>query len=319
MANNKYEDFYDIIEEIGCSSFSSVYKAKVKDKEEFVAINITDKEKIKSTLRNEYSKQDIEEEYNKFANYEKEVKYMKICGENNENSVKYYQHFETDNEFIIVMELCDGNLIDFIKLKKDLNINDIYELLCQLNNTFKIMKERRIAHRNLKLHDILVKYENKEKTKYTFKICDYCVSKEFLSLSNRFTTKVGMVNYMAPEVLSEEKYNYKCDLWSLGVIIYILYFKDYPYLGTNEFAIINQIKTLGQKVLKSSGNKNFDDLIRGLLISNPNERLTWEQYFNHPFFGNKPFSQQRPKIKNEIKITLRIRNIDIKRGKNIYF
>jgi len=316
MTNNKYEDFYKIIKEIGSGPFSSVYKAKVKDKEEFVAIKVTNKEKIKSALRNEYSKQDIQQEYYKVANYGNEVKYMKICGENNENSVKYYQYFETDNEFAIVMELCDGNLTDLIKLKKEFNINDIYEILCQLNNTFKIMKEKQIAHRDLKLPNILFKYENEEKTKYTFKITDYGVSKEFLRLSNRFSSKVGTVNFMAPEVLSEEKYNYECDLWSLGIIMYMLYFKNFPYMGGTENAIMNQIKNLGKKILKSSGNKNFDNLIKGLLTSNPSERLTWDQYFSHPFFGNKPFSV---KIKNEIKITLRIRNIDIKRGKNIYF
>jgi len=209
MNEKNYKDYYDIIQEIGFCAFSTVYKvykAKNKYKEEFVAIKIIDKEKIKVALRNEYSKQDISEEYNKIANYKNEIKYMKICGENNENSVKYYQHFETDNEFVIVMELCDENLIDFIKFKKDFNINDIYELLCQLNNTFKIMKENKIAHRDLKLENILVKFENKEKTKYTFKISDYGISKEFLRLSSRFSTKVGTVNFMAPEVLNEERY-----------------------------------------------------------------------------------------------------------------
>ena len=118
MKANNYKEFYDIKEQIGVDWFSLVCKAKVIGKEEYVAIKIIDKDKIKLGLRNEYCKQDIEEEYYKVANLEDEVRYMKICGENNENSVKYYQHFETDNEFVIVMELCDGNLIDFIKLKK---------------------------------------------------------------------------------------------------------------------------------------------------------------------------------------------------------
>ena len=136
MISKNYKDYYKIIEEIGNGPFSSVYKAKYKDKEEYVAIKVTDKERIKVALRNEYSKQDIRNEYYKIANFENEVKYMKICGENNENSVKYYKHFDTDNEFSIVMELCDGCLTDFIKLKKEFNIKDILELLCQLNNTF---------------------------------------------------------------------------------------------------------------------------------------------------------------------------------------
>ena len=118
--NNNYKDFYDVIKEIGNSPLSSVYKAKVKNKEEFVAIKIINKEEIKKALRKEYSKNDIQQEYYKIANYGNEIKYMKICGENNKNSVKYYQHFETDNEFVIEMELCDGNLIDLIKLKKNL-------------------------------------------------------------------------------------------------------------------------------------------------------------------------------------------------------
>jgi len=294
MNTNNYEDYYDIIKEIGNSSFSSVYKAKVKGKEEYIAIKVINKEKIKTALRNEYCKQDIEEEYNKATNFKNEIKFMEICGENNENSVKYYQHFETENKFIIVMELCDGNLIDFTKLKKDLNINDIYELLCQINNTFKIMKEKQIAHRDLKLQNILFKYGNEEKTKYIFKISSYSVSKEFFNSFERFSTKVGTINFMAPEVLEGEKYNYKCDLWSLGVIIYILYFKSYPYMGMNELALKNQIRSLGKKALKSSGNKNLDDLLRGLLTSIPDERLNWEQYFNHPFFED--FNNQNKQI-----------------------
>ena len=319
MKTNNYIDFYDIEDEIGAGPFCSVYKAKVKGKEEYVAIKIIDKEKIKLGLRNEYCKQDIQSEYYKVAQFENEVKFLKTCGENNENSVKYYQHFETDNEFVIVMELCDGNLLDLIKLKKEFTIKDIYELLFQLNNTFKIMKEEKIAHRDLKLNNILVKYENEEKTKYTFKITDYGVSKEFLTLSRRFTSKVGNINFMAPEVLVGEKYNFECDLWSLGVIIYTLKFKINPYSQLTEAGIIKQINNNGQKILKNSEDKNFDDLIRGLLTSDPNKRLSWEQYFNHPFFGNKPFSQQKKKIKNEIKITLRVRKIDIKRGNDIYF
>jgi len=319
MSTNNYEDFYEMRQLIGNGTFSSVHKAKVKGKEEYVALKLADKEKIKLGLRKDYCKQNIEKEYYQTANLDNEIKYMKICGKNNENSVKYIQHFETENEFIIVMELCDMNLIDFIQFKKEFTMSEIYEFLCQLNNTFKIMKENNIAHRDLKLQNILVKYKNKEKTEYIYKITDYGISKELLSLSKRFTSKVGTVNFMAPEVLNEEKYDVECDLWSLGVIIYILFFKNYPYPAMNEMALIKQINSLGQKTFKTSENKDFDNLIKGLLTSNPKERLTWEQYFNHPFFGNKPFKEPKLEIKNEINILLKVREIDIKKGNKIYF
>ena len=76
---------------------------------------------------------------------------------------------------------------------------------------------------------------------------------------------------MAPEVRHNEKYNQECDLWSLGVIIYVLFFKKFP-----------EIKE-GKCEIESTGNLDLDDLLRNLLITNPEERLTWKNYFNHSF------------------------------------
>ena len=91
---------------------------------------------------------------------------------------------------------------------------------------------------------------------------------------------------MAPEILKGEGeiYDNKCDLWSIGIILYQLYFKDYPYKGTTEVAIYNQIKNLGKKILKRTNNNNLNNLINSLLISDPKERINYEEYFNHPFF-----------------------------------
>ena len=89
---------------------------------------------------------------------------------------------------------------------------------------------------------------------------------------------------MAPEILKGELYDYKCDLYSLGVCLYILYFKNYPYMGESEHMLINQMINLGQKVLKISGIKSFDDLIRGLIQISPQKRFSMDEYLNHPFF-----------------------------------
>ena len=123
------------------------------------------------------------------------------------------------------MELCDKNLSQLLKEKKEkdkryFNSEEIFKIMKQLNNTFKIMIENKIIHRDLKLENILIK---KEKGQNIIKLTDYGCSKRMISLSNYGNTlNVGTVAYMAPEVLKGEDYNYKADLWSIGIIIYKL-------------------------------------------------------------------------------------------------
>ena len=75
---------------------------------------------------------------------------MKILQKNNENQniVIFDEYFNTEKEFAIIMELCDGNILDyFIKEKKhELNLKEIYEIISQLNNSFKIMLKNNIIH-----------------------------------------------------------------------------------------------------------------------------------------------------------------------------
>ena len=167
------------------------------------------------------------------------------------------------------------------------NLDEIYDLLSQLNNTFKIMHESKIAHRDLKLENILIKYENKEKTKFIYKLSDYGISRKFLQLFKSFSTIVGTLNYMAPEILSKEKYGYECDMWSLGIIIYFLHYGNYPYSAVTASGILNQIKIQKQDILKKSGDPDFDKLIRQLLIPERKGRITWKDYFNHPFLNKR--------------------------------
>ena len=159
---------------------------------------------------------------------------MEICGENNENSIKFYESFETDDEFSIVMELADENLNKFTKHKenKRLNIQEIREILIQLNNTFKIMNEKKIVHRNLKPRNILIKYKDKKHKDFIAKLCDYGISKITTEYTQAKTMNKGTITYMAPEIMrlkEDNRYSNKCDLWSLGIIIYKLYFGEVPY------------------------------------------------------------------------------------------
>ena len=82
------------------------------------------------------------------------------------------------------------------------------------------MKENNIIHRDLKLENILIKYKDKGKKEYTVKLTDYGVSKRLFTLSKKCNTHIGTITTMAPEILEgKNEYNYKCDLWSIGIMI----------------------------------------------------------------------------------------------------
>ena len=323
MVEREKEDFrkyYEIIgDKIGRGGLTIVYKARNKEKNEYRAIKVIDKDLIRDQYESENFDPMSEEEMNKtIEKFKNEIKYMKIMeGKNKENkkTVKYYEHFNTEKELAIVMELCDNNLVELMKNKdKGLNMDEIYNILFQLNNSFKIMNENKIVHRDLKFENILIKYENKEKKdKYIVKLGDYGLSKQLMNMTH-FSTRIGTPKYEAPEILednNENKKTEKCDLWSLGIIIYRLCFKEFPFIGKNENAVLNSIKSKQIKLKKVKNKENkekeeLNDIIEKLLIIDPNKRMSWNEYFNHSFFK-----------KNIIKIKIRINYYDINR--DIYF
>ena len=287
--NDHYKKFYEKKNLIGKGQYGKVYKVINKKTKEIRAIKIMD----------------IDEDENVFMSHmNNELKNMNICSNQNINSVKLYECFHFNNKFAIVMEFCDDNLQNILNKKKEgFTVGDIYIIMNQLNNTFKIMSENKIIHRDIKLENIVIKYNNEHNDSnlnFIAKLTDYGISKQLINTKGG-KTNIGTSLTMAPEILKGggEIYDNKCDLWSIGVIIYQLYFKDYPYKGDTEVAIYNQIITLGKKILKRTKNNTFDNLIDSLLISNPAERINYDEYFNHPFFkGN--LSQIKININNYI-------------------
>ncbi len=186
-------------------------------------------------------------------------------------------------EYVIVMELCDCNQKKRLdETSNGLKVIEMKNILIQLNNTFRKIVYNKITHRDIKLENILLKYD--ENKNYIVKLCYYGVSKQLETLSKEKQSFAGTNLIMAPEVLKDEPYNNKCDLWSLGVIIYQLCFKELPYKGENSYALSNVIKNKGQKHFKKTDDPNLNDLIRKLLVANPSKRLNWKEYFEHPYF-----------------------------------
>ncbi len=90
---------------------------------------------------------------------------------------------------------------------------------------------------------------------------------------------------MAPEVLEFGEISPKNDIWSLGILIYYLIFKEYPYNGKGEVQILKDIKS--NKKLKKINDDDLNDLLNKMLKVNLNERISWDDYFNHCFFKKK--------------------------------
>ena len=287
-----FRNYYEILSIIGSGAYGNVFKGKEKKSKELRAIKMMDFNKMKESFSLKYDFEEINEKINSYKNkFIEEFENMKLCSINNINSVKCYEYYCNENSFVIIMELCDKNLSQLLfERTKGFDLKEIKIIMKQLNNAFAIMKDNKIIHRDLKLENILIKYNDKEHKNFTLKLTDYGCSKKMDSLSrnNCNTNFVGTINYMSPEILKGEEYNYKCDLWSIGVIMYRLFFWKAPFNKENEVALINYIEKFGNTLLKKSGDKDFDDLIENLLEKNPKNRLDWNKYLNHSFFsGNK--------------------------------
>jgi len=286
---------YELRGSKGAGAFGSVFEVILPENGEKRAVKLIIKQNIIDYFvqTHDYNEPTDKEKEALFDEVNEEINNMIIAeGEkkDNKNTVKYYEKFEDGKQIAIVMELCDFDLLSFFyKIKKvPFNDKEIYELLIQLNNTFKIMHENKRYHRDLSLNNILIKIENDKKI---YKLSDYGVSKKLATLkNNKFSTEAGKPNYMAPEV-KKKKYDGRCDLWSLGIIIYILIKKKNP---SDE--IIDKISTI-----ELTTNADLNNLIQRLLVKDPNKRLNWDEYFEHPFFSkNKIIIKLRVTEKNKI-------------------
>ena len=212
---------------------------------------------------------------------------MEYLGSKIDNTVKYFDKFETKKELAVILEQCDSNLGKELYDRPDnFSLEEISSIFKQLNNTFSLMYEKNLIHGNLKLENIIIlKTPRRDDNKSCiYKLTDYGLNNEFLHFTEKFLDRNGAPRFTAPEVLKEGNYSTEGDLWSVGIIMYILHFKKFPYEGNSSKEVLKKITLNGQNCLESSKNPEFDNLIRRLLKMNPSERITWKQYFQHPFF-----------------------------------
>ena len=208
------------------------------------------------------------------------------------NIIKVYEFFKTEKYIYIINELCTGGeLFDKIVEVKYFSEDVARNIMKQLFSAVEYCHEKGIIHRDLKPENILIESsEEKNKDFFHIKIIDFGTC-EILKKS-KLTEQIGTSFYIAPEVL-KNGYNEKCDLWSCGIILYILLCGSPPFYGKNEKEIFSKILngtfTFKHKIWNKISNEG-KNLVKKLLELNPNKRISAKEALEDDWFkmSNNP-------------------------------
>jgi len=198
--------------------------------------------------------------------------------------VKCFDHYDTGEKMYLMMELMDGGeLFDRIVDKGHYTEDDCKVTTAKLLDAIRYLHEAGIAHRDLKPENMLMTdtTENAE-----VKITDFGLGKVFDAHSEVMQTPCGTPGYIAPEVLMMKGYNKACDIWSLGVIIYILLCGFPPFYADNDALLFEKIKKGEFQFLRPYWDPISDvakDLIRKMLTVDWKQRVTAQECLQHPF------------------------------------
>lgn len=198
------------------------------------------------------------------------------------NIVKLYDVIpdgKSDNVYLVI-EYCPKG--DFSKFQKHKPIQEIHvqKYMRQLMMGLKYLNENDIMHRDLKPQNILIGKDG------NIKLTDFGHAKR-VKPDDMAKTFCGSLLYMAPEIIKHdgnEKYTTKTDLWSIGCIFYEMITGSHPFRIRSHYELMEKIQE--PIILPEIFNVSEEakDLLFSLLKVNPEERLTWEEFFNHNWF-----------------------------------
>jgi len=270
-------NIYKFKEVIGKGSFGIVrtgYRIKEISPHKIYAIKSIDKTKI--------SQRDID-------NLEKEIDI--ISSLDHPNIARFYETFHDERYFHIVTELCRGK--ELSKLLKQnggkLNERKCRIIIMKILHAINYCHSHGIVHCDLKPDNIIFESPNEEEENedilnlLDLKLIDFGLSSR-IKKNEKLNNTVGTAYFIAPETI-KGAYDEKCDMWSIGVILYYILSGKFPFTGNSNFEIFEKIQK-NEPVFKNlfkDISQNAIDFIKKCLVKNPNERLSAKECLSHPW------------------------------------
>ena len=284
-----FED-YIIKETIGKGTFSKVKLGINKITGEKVAIKILDKSKI-------VEKEDLE----------RIVREMSILSKmDHKNVIKVFQIYEDSNNFLIIMEYCEGGeLFNYIVKKGRLSEEEASFFFYQIVNGVEYIFSKGVAHRDLKPENLLLTHNN------IIKIIDFGLSNYFDG-ENDLITPCGSPCYASPEMVSGKNYNgFNIDIWATGIILFAMVCGYLPFENPDNDKLFELILK-AELDFPEHLSEICKDLIKKILVTDPNKRINIEQIKKHKFYlmGKENYDKLLNKAKKNNKIKFKKHNSD---------
>ena len=265
-------DYYEMLDDLGEGIFGSVKLGVEKKTKERVAIKIIKKKKAKPS--------DIEL-------VRTEIDIMKLC--HHPNVVHLLDHFENADYIFIVMEyIRGGRLTDYMKEKKfHFSEKRAAEIIYEIALGVKYLHKYGIVHRDLKPDNIMLTESN---DKGHIKIMDFGLSK-ILGKKEKTSDGFGTLTFVSPEVLIRKPYNKEIDIWSIGVILYLILSGDLPFDDEEDdeekiakSIVFNEVEFPSKKF----GNKSKEviELIKRCLTKEPRDRIKIDEILKSDWIKN---------------------------------
>ncbi|XP_034885984.1 serine/threonine-protein kinase SIK1 isoform X2 [Mirounga leonina] len=257
--------FYDVERTLGKGNFAVVKLARHRVTKTQVAIKIIDKTRLDSS--------NLEKIY-------REVQIMKLL--NHPHIIKLYQVMETKDMLYIVTEFAkNGEMFDYLTSNGHLSEHEARRKFWQILSAVDYCHNHHIVHRDLKTENLLLDGS------MDIKLADFGFG-NFYKAGEPLSTWCGSPPYAAPEVFEGKEYEGpQLDIWSLGVVLYVLVCGSLPFDGPN-------LPALRQRVLEGRFRIPFfmsqdcETLIRRMLVVDPTKRITIAQIRQHRWMQAEP-------------------------------